>query len=152
MKKLFLLTAALAALLLASPGESLAQRAMMGSYGGKYEPQTVETVSGEVISVDQIAYGRGRYHGIHVLLRTAQGELSVHLGPSWFVDRQAMKIAPHDTIEVTGSRVTYDGKPALIAAQVRKGSQSLRLRTADGVPLWRGAGMRRMGGAGPVGP
>jgi hypothetical protein len=150
MKTLFVLAAAV--LVPASPGESQAQRAMMGGYGGRYDPQTVETVSGEVISVDKVAYGRGRYYGVHLLLRTPKGELSVHLGPSWFVDRQTMKIAPHDMVEITGARVTYDGKPALIAAEVKKGSESLRLRTADGLPLWRRSGMRRMGNSGSMGP
>lgn len=124
----------------------------MGGYGGRYDPQTVETVSGEVVSVDTVAYGRGSYRGVHLMLSTPKGELSVHLGPSWFVDRQSIKIAPHDRIEVTGSRVTYGGKPALIAAEVRKGDESLRLRTAGGLPLWRGSGRGRMAHPGPAAP
>lgn len=126
-----------ALVILAAPGESLAQRAMRGGYGGRYDPQTVETVSGEVMAVNKVAYGRRGYYGVHLLLKTDKGEMPVHLGPSWFLDRQSLKIAPHDTIEVTGSRVTYDGKPALIAAEVRKGSESIRLRSAEGLPLWR---------------
>ncbi len=152
MKTLFLAAAATAVLMLASSGETFGQRAMMGGAGGRYDPQTVATVSGEVISIDRVAYGRGRYYGVHLVLKTAAGELSVHLGPSWFVDRQTLKIAPHDAIEVTGSQVTYDGKPALIAAEVKKGNERLRLRTADGFPLWRGSGMRRMGNSGSMGP
>lgn len=142
MKTFLVLAAAAAVLALAIPGESLAQRAMRGGYGGRYDPQTVETVSGEVISVDEIAYGRARYHGVHLVLKTDKGELSVHLGPSWFVDHKPMKVARQDVIEVTGSRVMYEGKPALLAAEVRKGNESLQLRTADGVPLWRRSGAR----------
>jgi hypothetical protein len=152
MKTLFVAAAAIAVLMLASTGEAFAQRGVMGGYGGRYDPQTVETVSGEVISIDRVAYGRGRYYGVHVVLKTAAGELSVHLGPSWFVDRQTMKIAPHDALEITGSQVTYDGKPALIAAEVKKGNESLRLRTVDGFPLWRGSGIRGMGNSGSMGP
>jgi hypothetical protein len=114
----------------------------MRGYGGRYDPQTVETVSGEVISVDKVAYGRRGSYGIHVLLRTDKGEIPVHLGPSWFVDRQTMKVALHDRVEVTGSRVIYGGKPALIAAEVRKGSETLQLRSRDGLPLWRRSGSR----------
>ncbi len=141
MKALLLLAAAAAVLVLALPGESQAQQAMRG-YGGRYDPQTVETVSGEVISVDKVAYGRPGRYGIHVLLRTDQGEISVHLGPSWFVERQAVKVALHDQVEVTGSRVMYGGKPALIAAEVKKGSETLRLRSRDGLPLWRRSATR----------
>ncbi len=138
MKSLLVLTAAAAVIALALPIASFAQRPMRGGYGGLYDVQSVQTVSGEVMSVEKIAYGRRGYYGVHLLLKSAEGDLSVHLGPSWFIDRQPMKIEPHDVIEVTGSRVIYAGKPVLIAAQVRKGDESLKLRTADGLPLWRG--------------
>ena len=136
MKALLVLAAATAVLALAVPGESIAQGAMRGGYGGRYDPQTVETVAGEVMAVEKVAYGRRGYHGIHLVLKTAKGEIPIHLGPSWYLDRQTVRIALHDEIEVTGSRVTYRGKPALIAAEVKRGSEILRLRSAAGVPLW----------------
>ncbi len=128
--------AAFAVMIVALPTRSFAQSGMWHPYSRKYDPHTVETVSGEVIAVQKIAYGRRGYYGIHLLLKTAQGEIAVHLGPGWFVNREPVKIMPHDVIEVTGSRVSYAGKPALIAAEVKKGDQILKLRTADGVPLW----------------
>lgn len=142
MKTFLVLAAAASVLMLAPPRESIAQGATTEAYGGRYNPRTVWTVSGEVISVDKIDYGRRGYHGVHLTMRTAKGVLSVHLGPSWFVDRQAMKVSPHDLIEVTGSPVVYEGKPALLAAEVRKGGERMRLREADGLPLWRASGMR----------
>lgn len=142
MKNLLVSAAAATVLTLSLSGQSFAQRAVSGGYGEKYDAHTVWTVSGEVMSVDKVARdGRG-YHGVHLLLKTAKGELSVHLGPSWFVDHQTVQVARHDVIEVIGSPMIYDGKPALIAAEVDKGNQSLRLRTANGLPLWRGSGAR----------
>jgi hypothetical protein len=44
-------------------------------------------------------------------------------------------------VEVTGSRITYEGQPAIIAGEVKKGGQVLKLRDAAGVPAWAGAGM-----------
>lgn len=130
METLLLIALAVAVVLMLSlPGESLPQRAMRFIRGSRY-------VSGEVLAVDKVAYGGGRIHGVHLLLKTAKGELSVHLGPSSFVDSQRMKIAPHDLIKVAGSRVTYDGKSALIATIVRKGDERWRLRTDSGTPLW----------------
>lgn len=136
MKFMLALVAAFAVMTVALPTRSFAQSGMWHRYSRKYDPHTVETVSGEVMAVQKVAYGRRGYYGIHLLLKTAEGEIAVHLGPSWFVEREPVKIMPHDVIEVTGSRVTYAGKPALIAAEVKKGEQTLRLRTADGVPLW----------------
>jgi hypothetical protein len=139
MKPLIALVALVATAGLASPGESLAQQSMGskgGTYARLYNPQTVETVSGQVLSVDKIAPRRRGSYGVHLVLKTADGELSVHLGPSWFIDHQSMKIAPSDAIEVIGSRVTYDGKPALIASQVKKGNETIVLRDSNGLPMW----------------
>ena len=49
------------------------------------------------------------------------------------------KIETNDTITVTGSRVTIDGKPAIIAAQVKKENEVLKLRDENGIPAWRRA-------------
>jgi hypothetical protein len=64
-------------------------------------------------------------------------ETAVYLGPSWYVDKQTLRIAPKDHIQVRGSRVTVDGATAIIAAEVKKGDQSLTLRDNDGLPMWR---------------
>jgi hypothetical protein len=52
-----------------------------------------------------------------------------------------VNIEPKDLVEVTGSRLTFQGKPALIAAEVRKGEEMLKLRDDSGYPVW--AGWRR---------
>ena len=116
----------------------------MGSqYNRMYDPKTVETINGEVVSVDKITPMKGMSHGIHLTLKTEKETISVHLGPSWFIERQDIKIEPKDKIEVTGSRITFEGKPAIIAAEVKKGDEMLKLRDENGVPVW--AGWRKRG-------
>jgi hypothetical protein len=112
-----------------------------GQYGRMYDPKTVETVSGEVMSVQQMTPMKGMGPGVHLTLKTDKETVDVHLGPAWYVERQDTKIAAGDKIEVKGSRVTFDGKPAIIAAEVRKGDEVLVLRDANGIPMW--AGWRR---------
>ena len=112
-----------------------------GQYARIYDVKTVETVSGEVVKVDYATPMRGMSAGVHVVLKTAKGEMSVHLGPAWYVERQDVKLAPGDTIEVKGSLVTVGGKPALVAAQIKKGPDTLTLRDEAGAPAW--AGWRR---------
>jgi hypothetical protein len=132
------------------PGLAMAQQGqgVVGSGGGGrmggriYDPQTVTTVKGEVVSIDAVS-GPRRYQGIHLTLKTDKETIPVHLGPSWFLDQQSLKIAAQDTVEVTGSRVTFGAKPAIIAAEVKKAGQSLKLRDANGIPLWAGQGRRR---------
>ncbi len=106
-----------------------------------YNINTVETVKGEVLSIDEQTGKRGS-NGIHVTLKTEDGDLSVHLGPEWFMDKQTVKIAKGDQIEVTGSKITYKDKPALIAKLIKSGNDTLTLRDDNGYPVWRGQGMR----------
>ena len=110
-------------------------------YQRMYNPATVETISGTVESVDKITPMRGMYYGIHLQLKTDKETISVHLGPGWYIERLDTKIEKGDNIQVKGSRVTMMGKPAIIAAEVKKGDSVLKLRDENGFPMW--AGWRR---------
>ncbi len=128
--------------------ESFAQRGMgwkgnggwgMGTaYSKMYNPKTVETVSGEVIRVDKITPIKGMSYGVHMTVKTDKGTISVHMGPGWFIENQDIKILPKDKVEVKGSRITFEGKPAIIASEVKKGDEILKLRDENGFPSWSG--------------
>jgi hypothetical protein len=107
-------------------------------YGRLYNPQTMQTISGEVASVDTITPIKGMSSGVHLMVKTDKETISVHLGPAWYIQRLDMKIATGDKVEITGSRVTFQGKPAIIAAEVKKGDEILRLRDENGFPVWSG--------------
>ena len=107
-------------------------------YQRMYNPATVETISGTVESVDKVTPMKGMYYGIHLLLKTDKETVSVHLGPEWYIERLDTKIEKGDKIEVKGSRVTFEGKPAIIAAEVKKGDNVLVLRDTAGIPAWSG--------------
>ena len=106
-----------------------------------YDPKTVETISGEVVSVEKIPATKGRGDGVHLTLKTDKETIPVHLGPGWYIEHQDTKIEPKDRVDVTGSRVLSEGKPAIIAAEVKKGNEILKLRDDNGFPFW--AGWRR---------
>ncbi len=72
------------------------------------------------------------------MVKTEKETISVHLGPAWYIQRQDMKIVPGDKVEITGSRITFEGKPAIIAAEVKKGTEILKLRDENGFPVWSG--------------
>jgi hypothetical protein len=118
-----------------APGPRAAARAAARGFDAK----AVETVQGEILAVDRIS--RRRHEGVHLMLGTATEKLRVDLGPSFYVDAQALKLAAGDRVEVRGARTTIGGKPALIAQEVRRGTEVLALRDASGLPLWRGRGM-----------
>ena len=107
-------------------------------YSKMYDPNTIETINGEVISVDTFTPTEGMSSGVHLMVKTDKGALSVHLGPAWYIENQDVKIAPKDKVEIKGSRITYNGKPAIIAAEVDKGGGILHLRDDNGYPVWSG--------------
>jgi hypothetical protein len=103
-----------------------------------YDTKTVETISGSVISVEQILPDKNMSSGIHLLLVTEKGSVSVHLGPAWYIDNQDTQIRNGDNVLITGSNVTYNGDQVIIAREVTKGDQVLKLRDENGYPLWSG--------------
>jgi hypothetical protein len=115
-----------------------------------FDPATITTVSGEVTAVDR-RQGRRVSEGVHAELKTSDGTLDVHLGPAAYLSQQKLDLAKGDQIEVTGSKVQFGGKPALIAQQVKKGETSITLRDESGRPVWAasGRGPRRGQGMGP---
>ena len=150
MKKLITLIVVMTALSLGvvTATETLAQRGMMwkgsggwGSgrpYARMYNPQTVETITGEIVSIDRITPMKGMSYGVHIVVKTDKETLPVHLGPVWYIENQDVKILLKDKIEVKGSRITFEGKTTLIAAEVKKGDDVLTLRDTNGFPVWSG--------------
>ncbi len=109
-----------------------------GAYQRMYNQATVETISGEVLSVDKMMPMKGMRAGIHLTFKTNKETIPVHLGPVWFIERLDSKIEKGDKLEIKGSRVTVNGKPAIIAAELKKGDKVLILRDSAGIPAWSG--------------
>lgn len=144
MKKLLVLLA-VSALLVLMMAPSWAQQAMPGpGKGGKgmgegtgrgmgmqYNPQTVETVTGEVAAVERTTMGRMQ-QGLHLTLKTDKETLPVFLGPAFYLEEQKFQINKGDKLQVKGSRVNQ----AMVAGEVKKGDQVLKLRDDQGKPLW----------------
>ena len=125
------------------PGQM--QTGRSSQYSRMYDPNTIETIRGQVVGTNTFTPGRGMSQGMQLLVKTGNQTISVHLGPSWYLDRQDFSIKNGDEIEVTGSRIDFSGNPAIIAAEVRQGGKVLKLRDNNGIPVWRGQNQRGMG-------
>jgi sporulation protein YlmC with PRC-barrel domain len=64
--------------------------------------------------------------------------VKVLLGPSTFLDTQHLNLAANDQVTVKGSKVDKDGQQCIIATEIRKLDQVVRLRDENGTPLWTG--------------
>ena len=117
---------------------SLKERGGMG-WGRRYDPQTVQTITGKITAVDRLASGKGPEFGWRrVTLQTDQEAVPVILGPAWYLEQQKFTLNPGDALEVRGSRITVEERPYLIAAEVKKGKKTWKLRNQDGLPVWSG--------------
>jgi hypothetical protein len=120
---------------------SWAQKAddpLMGIHFSKrYDLKTVVTLSGEVTAVEKFSPGRGGPpQGLRLLVKFPQDTQLVILGPIAYVEQQKVKFEPGDRVEIKGSKMTVQGEPLIVAAEVRKGDQVLKMRNANGEALW----------------
>ncbi|MDP2273238.1 MAG: hypothetical protein Q8N23_13155 [Archangium sp.] len=101
-----------------------------------FNPAHVASVEGTIVRIYQVPSAKVWLTSVHAMVRTKQGDVSVNLGPSWFLDNQELHLAMDDRVAVTGSRVKHNGVESLIAIEVRRGDASLKLRAPDGMPVW----------------
>lgn len=114
---------------------SSAQSGRRLHYSTLFNPGTVETISGEVVRVEQTSAGNGADYCIHALLKTPQGQVTAILAPKGFMDERKLAIAPKDRVSVTGSRISILNKPFILAMEV-EGDRTMKLREANGRPAW----------------
>lgn len=117
-----------------------------GAYGRMFDPKTITSISGEIVAFEQFTPMKGMATGVHMIVKTASERVAVHLGPSWYLASQDADLKVGDQVEVRGSRIQIDKKPAIIAVRVERGKDVLLLRDDQGFPRW--AGWRR--GRGPA--
>jgi hypothetical protein len=138
----------------AQPGKGQGRGMGPGMQGRLYNPQTEVTVKGEVTGLGTCpSMGPGAARGMSyrsATLKTDQGEVTVHLGPAWFMDEQKLALKKGETLEATGSKITQDGRTIILAREVTVNGKKTTLRNEQGIPAWAGQG-RGKGGQGKGG-
>ncbi len=108
------------------------------AYGRLFNSDTVQSLEGEVLSVNKIAPMDTEDYGISYVLDTGDEEIFVHLGPSWFVESEPLQVETGDRIIVTGSKVSVEDEDVIIVTEIKKGSDVMSLRSPEGQPAWSG--------------
>ena len=101
-----------------------------------YNPAAEVTVAGTVVETREFFCPISDDQGMHVVLRTPQTVLLVHLAPSRFLRSQGFQFHSGDQLEVVGTRVNYQQQDALLAREVTRGNEVLIVRDHQGRPLW----------------
>lgn len=108
----------------------------------KRPPPELSAISGEVLSLapemTDLAPNRER-SGMMVAVQTKDGKIVVQLGPESFRVKQGLVLAVGDHVEINGwplpGAVVVD-TPVMLAASIKKGDQSLRVRDEQRRALW----------------
>ncbi len=101
----------------------------------RFNPEALETLRGMVIDAP-IIHRDGVPEMIHLTLKTERESILVILAPNWYLAELGVKIYALDPLEVTGARVSLNGKTAIIAQKIRKGEQVYEFRELTGRPRW----------------
>ena len=119
---------------------AFAQR--MGHRPMFYDPTTVTTITGTIESVDTLTGPRGNFHLIELIVKDKSGTIPVNIGPSFYLDSQNITFKSGEVVEVTGSKLQFNGKDVIAAAKVKYDGKTIQLRDDNGRPVWARGGMR----------
>jgi hypothetical protein len=125
----FVKTAVCVALLVsASNAVARAQGAAAQVAGPRYDKSTEVVTSGtiESIQMEKSATPLGTY----IVLKAAPLTLNVHMG---LYSANSIPFKAGDSVQVTGSLITVDGKQILLARHVQSATQSITVRGPMGI-------------------
>jgi hypothetical protein len=103
----------------------------------KYDPATEVTLKGRVDDVRDRQCPVSGGMGAHVILKTGDGKtIEIHLATTKFMKNYDLVFNKGDQIEVTGSKVVFEGVETIFAREVKRGNDTFAFRDKDGNPVW----------------
>lgn len=98
-----------------------------------YNPAEEVTLKGVVEDLQEFACPVSESElGSHLLLKTSDGTVLVHLAPLRIMRGQRLNFAPGDQIKVIGAKVRVAGKRGVIAREIVRGNEDLIFRDRVG--------------------
>lgn len=101
-----------------------------------YTPTSEQTMHGWVVETKDFDCPVTGTLGSHITVKNETGSIEVHLAPASFMKQYEINIRKGDNVTVVGSKITYEGKSALIAKSVAIGHDTYNFRDQSGKPLW----------------
>lgn len=103
----------------------------------KYDPATEKVFKGTVQEVRDRQCPVSGGMGLHVILKLDDGStIEVHLATTKFVKTYDLTFNKGDLLEVTGSKVNFEGVDTIFAREVKRGNDVFVFRDQDGTPVW----------------
>lgn len=98
-----------------------------------YNPANEITVNGVVQEVREFdcPVSEGEL-GSHLMLKTSDGVIQVHLAPTRIIRGQNLTFSPGDQLQVVGAKFRFEGQKGVIAREITRGKESIIFRDPDG--------------------
>lgn len=123
-----------------SDGWGLATR-----YEQLFNKYNIQAITGTVYKIDTVTPMSDMSRGIQFIIKTTGSEeITVHLGPEWYILRQDMNLNINDVVDIRGARFSLNGKNVMAAFEIRVKERVLMLRDQDGIPYWCGWRKRKI--------
>jgi len=101
-----------------------------------YDQGTQQTFDGIVTDAKDYSCPVSGTVGSHITLKGDVSTMEVHLAPATFMKQYEITIHKGDRVTVVGSKITFEGKPALVAKTIVLGRDTYNFRDPKGRPLW----------------
>jgi DNA/RNA endonuclease YhcR with UshA esterase domain len=102
-----------------------------------YNPATEAVFKGTVEEVRDRECPVSGGMGSHVVLKLDDGSsIEVHLASTKFVRMYDLVFVKGDRLEVTGSKVDFEGVSTIFAREVKRGNDVFVFRDKEGTPVW----------------
>jgi hypothetical protein len=101
--------------------------------GAAYDVARESVISGKIVEYSSASTTPPL--GAHISLQTGSGTIEVHAGNAKVIQASNISLQAGDSVSITGETVTFGNSTVFVARVIQKGSQSVAVRSKNGVPL-----------------
>lgn len=101
--------------------------------GAAYDVARESVISGKIVQYS--AASTTPPMGVHISLQTSSGTIEVHAGNAKLIQASNISLQAGDSVSITGELVQFGNSTVFVARVIQKGSQSVAVRSKNGVPL-----------------
>src|ERR1700680_2880568 len=101
--------------------------------GAAYDVARESVISGKIVQYN--AASSTPPLGAHISLQTSSGTIDVHAGNAKLIEASHISLQAGDSVSITGETVQFGNSRVFVARVIEKGSQSVAVRSKNGVPL-----------------
>jgi hypothetical protein len=101
--------------------------------GAAYDVARESVINGKIVQYS--ASSTTPPLGAHISLQTSSGTIDVHAGNAKLIQASNISLQAGDSVGITGETVQFGNSNVFAARLIQKGSQSVAVRSKNGVPL-----------------